>query len=121
MTVAIYGCVTLNPVPKEIDPEVAALEAEIAAALHARVVAEKVVDKRRDELAEKIVKAFRTRIAKVAEYTPEHVRRILRAHGIEGDASRLTPPQRLLQRRMLPEPIPTDRHVPGQLPTDRQD
>lgn len=86
--------------PKPPDPEVEALEAELTAALRARTIAEKAVEKRRDELAEKIVKAYRSgkfkaaRIAKLVDYTPEHVRRILRAHGIEGDPTRLTPVQR---------------------------
>lgn len=90
--------------PKDTDPEVAALEAELTAALKARLAAEKVVEKRRDELAEKIVEVYRTgkfkaaRIAKVVDYTPEHVRRILRAHGIEGDPNRLTPTQRAALR-----------------------
>lgn len=82
------------------DPEVERYEAELTAALRARVAAEKVMDRRRDELAAKIVEAFRSgnfkaaRIAKVVGYTPEHVRRILRAHGVEGDPNRLTPTQR---------------------------
>jgi hypothetical protein len=100
MTVATLVCETLDLVPKRVDEEMERHEALVAAALKARKVAEKVVEKRRDELAEAIVEAFRTgkfkaaQLAKIAEYTPEHVRRILRAHGIEGDPTRLTPTQR---------------------------
>jgi predicted HTH domain antitoxin len=100
MTVATLMCGTLDPVSKEPDPEVVELEAELVAALRAHKAAEKLVDRRREELAETIVKAYRSgklkasRIAKVTDYTPEHVRRILRAHGIEGDPTRLSPTQR---------------------------
>jgi hypothetical protein len=113
MTLATSVCDTLDLVPKEIDPEVVRLEEELTAALRARTAAEKVVEKRRDELAEKIVAVYRTgkfkaaRIAKVTDYTPEHVRRILRAHGIEGDPTRLSPTQRsrLGGARNYPAPV----------------
>lgn len=104
MTVATLECETLGPMPKPPDPAVERHEAAVAAALKARKAAEKVVEKRRDELAAAIVEAFRTgkfkaaQLAKVAEYTPEHVRRILRANGVEGDPNRLTPTQRAALR-----------------------
>lgn len=31
-------------------------------------------------------------VAKATGYTPEHVRRLARAHGVEGDPSRIPPP-----------------------------
>jgi hypothetical protein len=104
MTVATLVCETLDPVPKPPDEERDRHEALVAAALRARHAAERVVEKRRDELAEAIVAAYATgkfkaaQLARIAGYTPEHVRRILRAHGVEGDSSRLTPTQRLEQR-----------------------
>jgi transposase len=104
MTVAILVCETLDLVPKETDPEVEQHEAELTASLRSLHAAQRSVEKRRDELAEKIVEAYKTgkfkaaRIAKIVNYTPEHVRRILRAHGIEGDPTRLSPTQRMEQR-----------------------
>jgi hypothetical protein len=118
MTVATLVCETLDLVPKRVDEEMERHEALVAAALKARKVAEKVVEKRRDELAEAIVEAFRTgkfkaaQLAKIAEYTPEHVRRILRAHGIEGDPTRLTPTQRLEQQLRSHQARPNDPPFP---------
>lgn len=104
MTVATLMCGILGPVPKEIDPERQHYETLVLAALRARNAAEKVVERRREELADVIAEAYRTgrfkaaHLAKLADYTPEHVRRLLRAHGIEGDPSRLSPTQRRMQQ-----------------------
>lgn len=118
MTVGTLECGTLDSVPKQPDPERDHHAAEVVAALKARKAAEKVVERRRDELAEKIAAAYATgkfkgaELARLSEYTPEHVRRILRAHGIEGDSSRLTPTQRLGQQIRSRQARPNDPPFP---------
>jgi hypothetical protein len=84
MTVATLVCETLDLVPKRVDEEMERHEALVAAALKARKVAEKVVEKRR----------------------------ILRAHGIEGDPTRLTPTQRLEQQLRSHQARPNDPPFP---------
>ena len=66
-------------------------------AVRARDRAKAALDKRLEELGEVIADEVRSgvmqsKVAKVAKYTPEHVRRIARAHGVEGDPSRVPPP-----------------------------
>ncbi len=104
MTVPTLTCETLDAVPKPVDPERDRHEALLDAALRAKTNADRAAERRRDEMADTIAAAYRTgkfkaaAIAKRVGYTPEHVRRILRAHGIEGDPTRLTPTQRLARR-----------------------
>lgn len=70
---------------------------EYKEAARAKVKAEELLERRRTELQPLMV-AEHTRgvslsaLAKLADYTPEHVRRIVRAHGIEGDPARQPPP-----------------------------
>ncbi len=104
MTVPTLTCETLDAVPKPSDAERDRHEALLDAALRAKTNADKAAERRRDEMGDAIAAAYRTGkfkaavIAKRVGYTPEHVRRILRAHGIEGDPNRLTPTQRLARR-----------------------
>lgn len=104
MPVATLVCETLSPMPKPPDPEVEAGEARLRAAVRAKKSADKLAEQRLEDLAQQIVTEFQTgkfkaaHIARVVGYTPDHVRRILRAHGIEGDPTRLTPPQRAALR-----------------------
>lgn len=61
--------------------------------------AEAAVERRRDELAEAIAEEVRagaklSHVAAKAKYTREHVRRIVRAHGIEDTSGREPPPGR---------------------------
>ncbi len=100
MTVGTFACETIDPVARRVDPEAERLEARLVGALRALQAAERAVERKRGDLADEIADVFRTgkfraaTIARIVDYTPEHVRRILRAHGIEGDASRLSPTQR---------------------------
>lgn len=93
-------CETLSDVPKQPDPERDRHESLLLAALRERRDAETRLERKRANLADAIVAAYRTgkfkaaQIGKLVDYTPEHVRRILRAAGIEGDPTRLTPAQR---------------------------
>ncbi len=101
MSIATRACDTISDVPKPPDPEREHHAALLAAGYRAKVAADKAAERKRDELAAAIADAYRTgkfkaaAIAKLVNYTPEHVRRILRAHGIEGDPNRITPTQRL--------------------------
>ncbi|MEU7980499.1 hypothetical protein AB0B63_18445 [Micromonospora sp. NPDC049081] len=61
--------------------------------------AEATVKRRRDELAAEVAEAVRrgeklSHVGAKARYTPEHVRRIARAHGIEDTTGREPPPPR---------------------------
>lgn len=61
--------------------------------------AETLVERRRQELAAAIANQVRdgaklSHVAKKARYTPEHVRRICRAHGVESTIDRKPPPPR---------------------------
>lgn len=104
MNIATLACDTISDVPKPPDPERERHAALLAAGYRAKVAAERAAERKRDDLAEAIATAYRTgkfkaaAIAKLVNYTPEHVRRILRAHGIEGDPNRITPTQRAAQR-----------------------
>ncbi len=104
MNIATLACDTISDVPKPPDPERERHEALLDAALRAKTNADRAAERRRDELAAAIAAAYRTGkfkaavIGKRVGYTPEHVRRILRAHGIEGDPNRITPTQRLRQQ-----------------------
>lgn len=66
-----------------------------AIAAHER--AKKALKTAKERLAEAVAEEVRsgaklTDVAKEAKYTPEHVRRLARAHGVEGDPSRIPPP-----------------------------
>lgn len=103
MPIPTPTCETLSDVPKPADPEREKHDALLAAAVRARKQADEQAERKRLALAEAIVAAYRTgrykaaQIAKQVDYTPEHVRRLLRAAGIEGDPTRLTPAQRAAQ------------------------
>lgn len=61
--------------------------------------AEATVERRREDLAARIADAVRageklSKVAVRARYTREHVRRIVRAHGIEDTTGREPPPVR---------------------------
>ncbi|MER7166990.1 hypothetical protein ABT336_13110 [Micromonospora sp. NPDC000207] len=61
--------------------------------------AEATFKRRRDELATEVAEAVRrgeklSHVGAKARYTPEHVRRIARAHGIEDSTGREPPPPR---------------------------
>jgi len=61
--------------------------------------AEKVVERRRDELAKAVAEAVArgeklSHVGVKAGYTPEHVRRIARAHGIADTTGRVPPSAR---------------------------
>lgn len=79
------------------DPVATELPEELLAAARAHTRAEEMLKRRREELALAIANAVRdgaklSHVARAAGYTPEHVRRIARAHGVEGDPSRIPPP-----------------------------
>lgn len=62
--------------------------------------AEKAVLKRREELAKAVAEAVSrgeklSHVGVKARYTPEHVRRIARAHGVEDTTGRIPPPARV--------------------------
>ncbi len=64
--------------------------------------AEGNVKRRRDELAKEVAEAVRrgeklSHVGAKARYTPEHVRRIARAHGIEDTTGREPPTRRKAQ------------------------
>jgi transposase len=103
MPIPTLPCETLSPVAKPKSDEALRREKLMLDALAARDRAAATLERRREELAAAIVDLFRTGEYKAAEigrkvdYTPEHVRRILRAAGIQGDPTRLTPAQRAAQ------------------------
>lgn len=71
---------------------------EFLAAARAYVRAVELLERRRAELAPLVAEEVRrgvklSHVAREARYTPEHVRRIARAHGVEATVER-TPPRR---------------------------
>lgn len=61
--------------------------------------AEKAVERKREELAKAVAEAVArgeklSHVGAKAGYTPEHVRRIARAHGVESTIDRTPPPPR---------------------------
>lgn len=69
----------------------------LLSAVRAHHRAEEQLKRRKEELAQAIADAVKdgaklSHVARAAGYTPEHVRRIARAHGVEGDPSRVPPP-----------------------------
>lgn len=72
---------------------------EFKAAARAKVLAEEKLERRRKELAPLIASEVArgvklSHVAKEANYTPEHVRRIARAHEVEATVHREPPPPR---------------------------
>lgn len=62
--------------------------------------AEKVVERKREELAKAVAEAVErgerlSHVGVKAGYTPEHVRRIARAHGVKDTTGRIPPPARI--------------------------
>jgi hypothetical protein len=77
---------------KDLDPS-----PRLAAAVTAHNAAKAALKAAKEELALAIADELRAGakiapVARYADYVPEHVRRIARAHGIEGDPSRVPPP-----------------------------
>lgn len=71
----------------------------VAQAKAALTRAEKAVVRRREELAKAVAEAVArgerlSHVGARAGYTPEHVRRIARAHGVEDTTGRIPPPPR---------------------------
>lgn len=69
----------------------------VTQALAALKRAEALVKQRREELAQAVADAVRngeklSHVGKRAGYTPEHVRRIARAHGVKDTTGRQPPP-----------------------------
>ncbi len=78
-------------------------------AIQAHERAKKTLKAAKERLAEAVADEVRdgaklSDVAKAAKYTPEHVRRLARAHGVEGDPSRIPPPAPPRRRRADPEP-----------------
>lgn len=66
-------------------------------AIRAHERAKKALKTAKEQLAKRAAEEVRdgaklSDVAKATGYTPEHVRRIARAHGVEGDPSRIPPP-----------------------------
>lgn len=74
----------------ELSPEYKAAASEYIAAVAALEAAR---EKLAPLVAAEVARGAKlSHVAKAAGYTPEHVRRIARAHGVEGDPSRVPPP-----------------------------